>query len=250
MLIRMTNHCTMGCSHCMIDASGPKGVHMTEETFEEALELRKRLGSRIIVLSGGEPTDHPQFFELARKALKTIQDYACVFIVASNGLFALDERKFERMCRLVDDHHGYLMVQVTNDIKYYPRNLMLIRHKFERPHWTFVDNLLQLTPCRRTRENNRAVSRQSPSCFNIHANTRLNGLASALAGLEGLMRACCPSVNVDGTVRAGEMDTCAQVGTVADDLESIEEKLVMLQCGACGLRDNLPEDVRAMIGEE
>ena len=38
MLIQITNRCHMGCPHCMQE-SGPKGRHMTEETFEEVLRF-------------------------------------------------------------------------------------------------------------------------------------------------------------------------------------------------------------------
>jgi len=248
-LIRITNRCTMGCPHCVIDSSGPKGAHMTEETFEEALKFREVIGSRIVVVSGGEPTEHPQFFGLMRKAVATVPDHVCAFVVASNGLFALDDFKYERMCRLVDDSQGFITVQVTNDVKYYPRSLAHIQSRFQRPNWAFVDSLFQLTPCRRTRENNLTATRRAPLCFNLRAHTRIGGLASAVAGLEGLMRACCPSINIDGTVRAGEGDTCHELGDVRSEFETIEEKLVLMRCGACGLRNNLKDYEKELIGE-
>jgi sulfatase maturation enzyme AslB (radical SAM superfamily) len=60
MLIRVTNKCTMGCRHCMIEASAPDGEHMTSEMFEKALDISSLLYSHVILLSGGEPFEHPR----------------------------------------------------------------------------------------------------------------------------------------------------------------------------------------------
>ena len=37
MLVRITNRCQMGCSHCFTDST-PEGQHMTHHTFEQALQ--------------------------------------------------------------------------------------------------------------------------------------------------------------------------------------------------------------------
>jgi len=42
MLIKVTNYCSMGCSHCREDWT-VAGKHMTDETFEKALEQTIRL---------------------------------------------------------------------------------------------------------------------------------------------------------------------------------------------------------------
>lgn len=250
MLIRITNRCHMNCSHCMIDASGPEGEHMTHDTFERALDLRARLEARITMLSGGEPTDHPDFFELATKALEAISDSLGVYILASNGLFVLDDQKYADMCELTQKGCGFLVVQITNDSRYYSRNLALVQERFDLPHWRFTDHLRQIMPCRRTHENNIEPSRVVPLCANLRANTRRHGLLRSVVALESVMRTCSPSVSVDGSVRAGEMDTCYKIGDVTDSVETLESNLVNMTCNACGLRDNLKPDLKEMLGEE
>ena len=250
MLIRITNRCSMGCSHCCIDASGPDGSHMSRETFTQALRFREQLGSHVVLLSGGEPTDHPEFLEMAREALATIEKFGALFVIVSNGLFALDEFRYEQMVRLVEDHNGRCVVQITNVPKYYPRDLFMLRHKFQRPHWAYTGKLQQIVPCRRVEENGLEPTRVAPLCFNLRANVRLHGLSVAVVGLERAARSCCPSVNVDGSVRAGEMDTCFKLGTVSDSVEDIEANVRSMSCNTCGLRDNLKLKDRAMIGEK
>lgn len=250
MLLRITNKCTMGCSHCMIDGSGPEGDHMDEETFEAALDFQDSLGSRFLVLSGGEPTEHPSFFEWVQRAVSWEKGASKVVTIATNGLFALDDLKYEMMVRLVEEHQGFVQVQITNDARYYPRNLTLIQHKFERPYWTFVTGLTVIAPCKRVDQAGIEVSRNAPPCVNVRANVSNLGLRRTIQSLECALRVCSPSVDIDGTVRAGEADTCFRLGTVTSSMEHIEKGFSEMACGICGLRDNLTPSMKLLIGEE
>jgi hypothetical protein len=46
---------------------------------------------------------------------------------------------------------------------------------------------------------------------------------------------CTPSVNIDGTIVAGEADTCHHLGTVSSTVADIEEALCTMTCNKCGL---------------
>lgn len=125
MLIRITNACQMGCSHCLADAK-PDGEHMAPETFRACLDLASRIGFPVVLVSGGEPTDHPAietFLEASRAA-------GMASIVLSNGLFLSGDPP--RRDRIISLAH---MVQVTNDPRYYPRHVADFSHTkvvFER----------------------------------------------------------------------------------------------------------------------
>jgi len=248
MLIRITNRCSMGCSHCFIEGSGPEGEHMDFATFQKAAKLSETIGSHVIIISGGEPLDHPEFFDF----MVWLRGYGyargphnpVVIFIASNGLFALDEKLYDRLNRLG------LMVQVTNDRRFYPRNLDLIRHKFEVDWISYTDEIQNVVPCRRVTESGLEVNRISPPCFNLRSATRSLGLKKALYALEGAHgRVCCPSVNVDGSVSAGEMDTCHRIGTVDDPFTEIEYELATMKCDECGLKGNLAAEHLEAIGE-
>jgi hypothetical protein len=248
MLIRITNRCSMGCSHCFIEGSGPEGEHMDFPTFQKAvMRIAGHIGTRVIIISGGEPLEHPEFFDFMawlRNLGESLGFGSFMPIIASNGLFVLDERLYDKVERLG------MMVQVTNDQRFYPRNLDLVRHKFE-PEWiSYTDEIQNVVPCRRTAEGALECNRMSPPCFNLRSATRSLGLHQALSTLEvNHGRFCCPSVNIDGTVMAGEMDTCHRIGSVDDAITELEYELATMQCNECGLRDNLEPRHLEAIGE-
>lgn len=249
MLIRITNHCVMGCSHCMIEGSGPEGEHMSREVFEDALRLSVKLGSRILCISGGEPTEHPEF-ELYMGALRQLYhrfDYRFMIVVMTNGLFALDSERraaFDRALVELPCH-----VQVTNDPRYYGRDLSLVAHLFERPGWSFTSKLPGgLMPCRRVREHQLDAehgheAKKYPACTNLACNVGRMGLRNAIQALEFQDRACCPSINVDGTVRLGETDTCLEIGTVTDEPDELEQRINKASCNRCKLWGNVPTEI-------
>lgn len=258
MLIRLTNQCQAGCSHCLIDASGPDGAHMTEETFRQTVALAQRLGVRVLVLSGGEPTEHPEIaaWLMALNLLRLA--YPHQVVLASNGRFALEPRLYQQLVQVTATPGN--AVQVTCDPRFYTRDLSLIRHQFDRPGWSYTDRLPGgLMPCRRVQAQRLAATgaeiRTQPACANLVVNTARSGFLRALGGLERVGRACSPSVNVDGTVRLGEMDTCTAIGTVESRSEELEQAVRELApklrvnrgCNRCGLWGNVAAHVKALI---
>lgn len=237
MLLRVTNKCHGGCSHCMIDSSGPDGEHMSAETFDKVLGFLHRTNTPAVLVSGGEPFEHPHIFSIINKLSRR----GYVF-VASNGHFILDDELTERI------RSSGVAVQVTCDPRYYGKKLD--RYQFLEPQFHFEDSLGGIFPCRRTKEAGLAPSRQSPMCFNIRSATRARGFVDGVVLLTRSARICSPSINVDGTVRAGETDTCHQIGTVDSTLQEIEMALVGMRCGKCGTGGHLDSTHLAAIGGE
>ena len=61
MLLKLTEKCSMGCSHCMNSAT-ENGEHMSLDTFKDAIDFIIRNNAyHSIFISGGEPTEHPMF---------------------------------------------------------------------------------------------------------------------------------------------------------------------------------------------
>ena len=67
MLVKATNKCSLGCTHCLEDST-KLGEHMEWTTFERTLEATARMERLValsglpvfVLLSGGEATEHPE----------------------------------------------------------------------------------------------------------------------------------------------------------------------------------------------
>lgn len=245
MLIRITNRCTMGCSHCMVDASGPDGEHMTMDTFKAAVDFAQSVAAKVILLTGGEPFEHPQIGEMAGhlRRLDKFHVYHQAPIITTNGSWVDDPEKV-KLAREME-----IPIQVTNDPRYYPT--IIARDKFRHiPGVSFESSLRVIFPCRRTKENRIKPTRLSPMCFNLRSATRsIGGLAGGLREIEMMGKHCSPAINVDGSIVAGEADTCHFIGTVHDDVLTIERALKTMKCNRCGLQKNLSPLHLNAIGE-
>jgi hypothetical protein len=218
---------------------------MALATVRAAFGLARRLESPCALLSGGEPTDHPELpliVEWAKRAFP-------VTVILSNGLFALDERRRAEVFGLLSRR---VLLQVTCDPRYYRRNLALVRHVFDAPHVEFIDEVERIQRCARSDHAGFLPTKRAPSCFNIRAVTRqavLHGdampMLTAMRTQHSLTRVCVPSIDPDGTIHVGETDTCAAIGTALDPLDEVQRKVLEVGCEKCGTMTNIPEPVRA-----
>jgi hypothetical protein len=62
------------------------------------------------------------------------------------------------------------------------------------------------------------------------------------------MKFCTPSININGTIVAGEAPSCAAIGRITDDPTTITKNVRELDCDNCGLSKNLPEELRKAGG--
>ena len=88
MLIQITNRCQEGCRHCLQN-SLPDGPHMTVVMFKRTLAFGKFLRCMTYVISGGEPTEHPQFYDFCKMLNNFISKNGnkAAFTVVSNGMW-------------------------------------------------------------------------------------------------------------------------------------------------------------------
>lgn len=233
MLLRITDRCYGRCNHCMIMGSSPKGEHMTMETFERALAFIRRTQTRVLLVSGGEPFEHPQVFKMAERLKEMALEDIFFVSFASNGHFAFDDNKMRQV-----ETMG-IGVQVTCDHRYYPR--LVPREKFSSQQFTFEDTLRTIFPCERSEASGIPTNRTNPLCFNLRSATRSLGyiVGTTMLALKG--RVCTPAINIDGTVVAGEADTCHKVGTVDSSLGELNDAICNMRCNRCGLGNNLSQ---------
>jgi hypothetical protein len=258
MLIKITNFCSMHCNHCL-ENSTVAGEHMDRETFLGALALTERLegdawragAPRRVLISGGEATEHPD----VEWFLETVLDRGYDVILITNGMWLDDDSLRSRILR---PDWKRLLVQVTNDPRFYPRKPGSIP---DDPRVVFVPSLTVLIPLGRMKPA-RARSgvdgvpmRKGPTSFNLRSLTRsLGDVRPALTMLRaraaiGMSGNCSPSISHDGTLVAGETNSCFQIGDVHSTAEEVTRALVAMSCNKCGLVDGLTHEQKLAIGE-
>lgn len=107
-LVEITDRCNLSCPTCYAMSSPHYGRHRTLEEVERMLDVIVANEGQpdVVQLSGGEPTLHPQFFEILdiakRKPIKHL-------MVNTNGIrIAQDEGFAERLATYMPDFELYL----------------------------------------------------------------------------------------------------------------------------------------------
>lgn len=225
MLIQITNRCKEGCAHCMQN-SLPDGPHMTIETFRKALQFGAFLNTQVYVITGGEPTEHPQFGEFCRMLDRHIRKgkVKALFTVTSNGTWYPDrEDEIERLANL----ETYAGMQVYTNPKWYKDAEFIIAHKrqMERIPKVIVGttDIRNMQDLGRARFNEQAQSEidKNPyhmSCLNGHLMFAQVSPLHRLKGQvkEGLL--CRPMIDFRGNVHLSESWYCPSFGNVNTDM--------------------------------
>ena len=259
MLIKITNYCSMGCSHCMEDST-VAGEHMSRETFLAALALTERLEGdawragipRRILISGGEATEHPD----VEWFLETVISRGFDVILITNGMWLDDP---ELRSKILRPEWSRLMVQVTNDPRFYPKQPVNVPKDDPRvvyvPTLTLLVPLGRMKPARAHSGKDGLAVRKGPTSFNLRSMTRsLGDVRAALTMLRaraaiGMSGNCSPSISSDGTIVAGETNNCFPIGDVHSTAEQVTRALIDMSCNKCGLVDNLTQEQKVAIGE-
>lgn len=111
MYLQITTRCNMRCAHCCMSAT-KKGVDMSMEVFKAAINF----DTETVSIGGGEPTVHPQFWEMMGYAIGHV-DYVWL---ATNGkltdtavtLAKLAERGVIGCALSIDDYHEEIDTRV------------------------------------------------------------------------------------------------------------------------------------------
>lgn len=222
----------MGCSHCLVSAT-PHGTHITPEVYRHALDVAVELGDPFVMLSGGEPTEHPRILDLIAEAA----EYFPLVAVLSNGMWLHDP---DRTAELLATKAHW---QITNDPRFYPRRLPEV--ELETPLVTYEHKITTLVRLGRYRGYS---NRLAPACYNLRSAVRHH--RSFVLGV-GFLRLhhkfCTPSIDVDGVIRAGETPFCYSLGTVQSTEAELTAATLAHDCDRCGLHERLPENFRKVV---
>lgn len=98
-LIEIVNSCNLACPTCYADSPTGVGQNVDAVPIEDLKQriqgvIDRKGGIEILQLSGGEPTLHPRFFELA----EWIQDHPCIdyLLINTNGVRLANDPEFTR----------------------------------------------------------------------------------------------------------------------------------------------------------
>lgn len=107
-LVEVTDRCNLECPVCYTSSGPHQGRHYTLEEIEKMLDavVRNEGEPDVVQLSGGEPTIHPQFFEILDAARRRPIRH---LMVNTNGVRIARERAFaERLATYMPDFEVYL----------------------------------------------------------------------------------------------------------------------------------------------
>lgn len=242
MLIQITNRCQMGCPHCM-DDSCPDGGMMTERTFCKAVAFAKDNGERHVLISGGEPTEHPDFFEYCRIA----SNAGLAFSFASNGMWIGDE-KVERQMEKVVCLSGCVGGQIYSNPKWYRLHNQTVANYNRHKEWLEKFKIhLELTDIRSMSDIGRA--KDCPAAMDEVNKSRYHNMcltacvtAAQCDNLEDFFlmmlmqgRFCTPMVDYQGNLHMSESWLCPSVGNVCkDDAATLWAAMKAFRpCGGC-----------------
>lgn len=123
MLIQISNRCDEGCPHCLQDSREDGGL-MSIETFKSAVRFGCETGWHLFLITGGEPTMHPDMEKLLRwfddmsQKIKREFGVPIMFVIATNGTWIEDAEKRRMMWRIAR-LKSYLFTQVYTNKRWY-----------------------------------------------------------------------------------------------------------------------------------
>jgi MoaA/NifB/PqqE/SkfB family radical SAM enzyme len=241
----------MGCSHCMDDARADSDKFMSLETFKKALAFNLKYDNSI-TLTGGEPTEHPQFWEFMDIIAETLT-FGKICTVTTNGM-NLSDNDIPKVESLKEKCRGHILWQVSSIRPYYPIRIDTDQKIFQRKEFYIARKIEALEYRGRAMQHPEWIFQsKAPRCFNIRSFMRNTmDFATTVFSLRSMNKFCTPQIAYDGSIKLGESTLCPAASHIDKSISDIEHDLINFTC-ACPechkLLDKLPAEYRAAIGE-
>ncbi len=127
--VELTRACNLRCPHCFVEAGAPREVEMPTERILRLLDEWAEMGVFSVVLTGGEPSIHPDFMKIVHHAHRL----GFTVAIASNGM-PLSENTLEQIPQddviisvSLDGIHGAGAATGEDDFEAVTRKLLQIR---------------------------------------------------------------------------------------------------------------------------
>lgn len=248
MMIKITEKCSMGCIHCMNNAT-PNGKHMDFDIFQRVVSFQKQYGGPFCIITGGEPTEHPEFMSFLCYAANQL--YGCYITVTTNGVWMQSN---EEKIKYLYDHYGnQVMFQVTSDKEYYPTHIDLSLPVFQYDNVVVCEHVEHIYPQGRAVDNNLEWESKASKCFNVRAiahQVKFQDLRTIIGMLAVKGKFCTPHIAIDGHIKLGESDLCPNCSHIDKTNAEIMDDIINFRCSKChSINDKLPEEYLKVIGE-
>ena len=249
MIIHITNRCQMNCPHCA-DECIEEGIDISETTasqFVRFADLNKNPMNPVIIVSGGEPTMHPNFAECMYHII--MMSHPSMIVLATNGYFLYDEKLKKDMMDLA--HAKVFAIQLSAINGLY-KNTDKTKHLFKDFMATrtlatgdIIEKITVIDYLGRAKQKPKEYwkkytdyQRKAPNCFNMISciqSSRTNSFSDVLTVIHG-HNSCKPLVRPNGDIHLSESKHCHKIGTVWDDDQTLYENALKLEpCGKCGV---------------
>ena len=256
MMIHITEKCSMGCPHCMEDAT-PDGQHMPFSVFEKAVDfvIRNNIYHAIII-TGGEPTENPEFPMLMGYLIATLakKNLRSIITVTTNGMWLLEDSENVKVAKTIVQGVNDIEVffQVSTDTRFYPKKLDTTKRLWREPGFVLCKDCVEAVyPQGRALSNNMPYKAIGSKCFNIRALSKqlpaptLNSIVMEL-GRRG--KFCTPAIRIDGSIGLGESRLCPACASIYDTEQDIIRKIQEFKCDGCKfLNDTLSPLYRRFV---
>jgi hypothetical protein len=244
---------------------------MSQRVFYNSLALFRKLGANVLLISGGEPTLHPNWAEWTREALRSAAHVGIV----TNGNWLIPEPytlAAENMIELLRENKGRVSVQICSDPMWYPNHEGIIAgyKRFSERFPDVVEFITLETKVAHIVSLGRAAS--NPDCLEMAKNDKtittscfIGALMSAqtdfktaVCELEAHGRFCKPFIDFDGGIHWSESHLCPEFFKIPPHLTMDDAMFDQISeaahawrpCGKCAdykklLNNNYPKYVIA-----
>jgi radical SAM protein with 4Fe4S-binding SPASM domain len=127
--VELTRACNLRCPHCFVEAGPPREIEMSTERILRLLDEWAEMGVFSVVITGGEPSIHPDFLEIVHYA----HSLGFTVAIASNGM-PLNAKMLEQIPQddviisvSLDGIHGAGAATGESDFDAVTRKLLQIR---------------------------------------------------------------------------------------------------------------------------
>lgn len=255
MMVKITEKCSMHCIHCMNDAN-EHGQHMTFDMLSKVIDFVNKvccIEGFPLVITGGEPFEHPQIEEFLTYILDNTR---CILAVTTNGL---DMPKHYDFVKELQDKYGLerITFQVTTDKRYYP-TLIDVEHPVYALDCVIVDSVQQIYPQGRALMNKLPWKSKGSKCINPRLVTKqiyssyLSYDSLKFAGLLLMLLKnnimCVPHISINGEIKLGESDLCPACSSIFKTEAEIYHDIINFQCHGCDIvNENLDPKVKEIL---
>lgn len=267
MLIDLTYHCSMGCTHCLSDCK-PDGRHMPYPILEDTLEFCDKYAAPAVHFSGGEIFEHPDIIKILdrigefyeQRERKGLSSFPTTLI--TNGKALASNTDYQEAVKALQKRLGKnkMILQVTNDPRFYPVGLnqkekyclRKLGAEIDTVPNNPTDNTKCLYPQGRALENfpKNNWNTVGPKCGNLrlwvhyYHITRFEKLIQMLTAAQ---KYCTPTIAPDGSIKLGESALCPSVASIYDSNEEIIDKINHFDCHQCKIPFEILKNANPII---